>query len=205
MEIDFKTLTFPNTPAGQEEKIQSLRAHAARGWRIESEAISSDSYDVDSAVKEGVCLCIACAPVCAPFALLGKQKSGSITVTLSRTADARAEYEQEAAQNAIERAENEALIRQEMWERRNERLEWLGSLPVERFPAVDGNHRGANLFKALYEYITKESPLKPLPDLGKCIRDSRSITLRDSSGRKLASYSFKDLANLPPVDERMLH
>jgi hypothetical protein len=201
MTLDFKTLTFPNTPAGQEEKIHALKAHAARGWRIESEAISSGSYDVDTAVKEGLCLCIACAPICAPFALLGKQKAGIISVTLSRTDDARAEYEQEALRNAIEKAENEALIRKEMREKRVDRLEWLRSLPVERFPAIDGNHRGTNLYKALYEYIMRDSPLKPLPDLGKCTRDGRGITLRDSSGRDLATYSFKDLAALPPVDE----
>lgn len=204
MALDFKTLAFPNTPAGQEEKIQSLRDHAAMGWKIESEAISSGSYDVDSAVKEGVCLCLACAPLCAPFALLGKQKSGIIAVTLSRTDDARVEYEKEVMRKEMEKAESEALIRHEMRERRLERLQWLRSLPIERFPAIDGNYRGTNLFKALYEYILKDSPLKPLPDLGKCTRDARGITLRDSSGCDLAYFTFKELANLSPVDERML-
>lgn len=78
MALDFKTLTFPNTPAGQEEKIRSLRDHAAMGWKIESEAISSGSYDVDSAVKEGSVFALP-APRCVLLLLcLGSRRTESL-------------------------------------------------------------------------------------------------------------------------------
>lgn len=200
MSHDFKTLTFPNTRAGQEEKIQALRRYADQGWRIESETISGDSYDVDSAVKESLCLCLACAPICAPLAFLGKQRKGVITVTLSRSDEERGRYElMQREREEEKRAHSERVLRETEFKRR-ERLQWLASLPPERFPALDGNHLGTNLFKALHQFVMNDSPFKPLPDLTRCSRDARGITLRDGNDTVLAEYTYVQLKKLPTVE-----
>jgi hypothetical protein len=199
MSHEFKTLTFPNTRAGQEEKIQALRRHADQGWRIETETISGDSYDVDSAVND-LCLCLACAPICAPLAFLGKQRKGVITVTLSRSDEERGRYELMQREREEERRAHSERVLRETKIKRRERLQWLASLPPERFSALDGNHQGSNLFKALHQFVMNDSPFKPLPDLSKCSRDARGITLRDGNGNILAEYTYVQLKKLPTVE-----
>jgi hypothetical protein len=200
MSHEFKTLIFPVTRVGQEEKIQALRRHANQGWRIESESISGDSYDVDSAVKESLCLCLACGPICSPLGFLGKQRKGMITITLSRSDEERGRYEliQHEREEKM-RVHSERVLRETKIKRR-ERLQWLASLPPERFPALDGNHLGTNLFKALHQYVMNDSPFNPLPDLTKCSRDARGITLRDENGTVLAKYTYNQLKKLPTVE-----
>ena len=204
MVADFKTLTFTLNQAGQEEKIKALRYHAEHGWEVVSESISNDSFDVDNAVKDGICACLLCGPLCAPLGFVGKKQKGKIIVTLSRTEDARAKYEERRRQREQEMIERAANIRRESQYEREKRIKWLADLPKERFLSIDGDYSNSNLFKALYQYITQESPFKPLPDLEKYSRNTRGIILRDKNGAVLAEYSFSYLDKIYPIDIELL-
>jgi hypothetical protein len=75
---EFKTLEFPNTSAGQEEKVDELRTHSRAGWRVVSETVTPGQFRGDRAC----CLYMLCAP-CAFFA---GSTDGKIVVTLQREA-----------------------------------------------------------------------------------------------------------------------
>lgn len=73
---EFKSLQFPNTPAGQAEKIKALQRESAQGWRVVSETIVAGKFN------GGKACCLF--TICAPFALLAGHKNDVITVTLQR-------------------------------------------------------------------------------------------------------------------------
>ncbi len=97
-------------------------------------------------------------------------------------------------------AEREEARRRESEERRNQRLQWLRSIPPKRFGGLSGNHHSSNLFKALYTYASSDALSGSLPDLDKCTRDASGITLRDSNGKSLAKYTFRQLQAMPDAD-----
>jgi hypothetical protein len=71
---EFKTLQFPNTPAGQVEKTRALARESAQGWRLVSETIQAGDFN-----KEKACCFFM---IFAPCAFLAGHKEGVITVTL---------------------------------------------------------------------------------------------------------------------------
>jgi hypothetical protein len=73
---EFKTLTFPNTPQGQKEKVQALSKHASEGWRVVSETVTPGKFRGSNAC----CLFL----ICAPLAFLAGHHDDTITVTLQR-------------------------------------------------------------------------------------------------------------------------
>ncbi len=74
--LEFKTLEFPNTPRGQEEKVRTLQFESAHGWRVVSETIAPGHF------KGGDACCLFI--ICAPCAFLAGHTDGTITVTLQR-------------------------------------------------------------------------------------------------------------------------
>jgi hypothetical protein len=77
MPSDFKTLQFPNTPRGQEEKVRALRKESAAGWEVVSESVTAGKF------KSGDACCLFL--ICAPCAFFAGHTKGEITVTLRRT------------------------------------------------------------------------------------------------------------------------
>jgi hypothetical protein len=73
---EFKTIQFPNTPAGQTQKTQRLAELDAEGWHVISETITAGEFN-----KEKACCFFL---VFAPCAFLAGHKEGVITVTLRR-------------------------------------------------------------------------------------------------------------------------
>src|SRR5207244_6356336 len=71
---DFRTLNFPNTPAGQQRKVQTLAQWSAMGWTVVSETITPGKYE------GGTACCLA--TLCLPLAFLTPKDAGIITVTL---------------------------------------------------------------------------------------------------------------------------
>lgn len=72
----FKTLQFPNTPAGQAEKNNVLGRETNQGWRVVSETIAPGKF-------KGVNACCLFL-ICAPFAFFAGHKDDIITVTLQK-------------------------------------------------------------------------------------------------------------------------
>lgn len=77
MPSDFKTLQFPNTARGQEEKVRALRKESAAGWEVVSESVTAGKF------KSGDACCLFL--ICAPCAFFAGHTKGEITVTLRRT------------------------------------------------------------------------------------------------------------------------
>jgi hypothetical protein len=72
--IEFETLQYPDTPAGQRQKVADLPQWIAAGWAVVSETVKPGE-------SPGGC----CAPsCCGPIYVKGKAKPGTITVTLQR-------------------------------------------------------------------------------------------------------------------------
>ena len=76
MAAEFKTLTFPNNPNGQAQKIAALQQYSAEGWSVVSETLS------EGKIKGGKACCLG--SLCLPLAFLAGSKDGIITVTLKR-------------------------------------------------------------------------------------------------------------------------
>ena len=70
----FKTLQFPNTPNGQQQKVKSLTVESAQGWRVVGETIEQGEF------KGGKACCLF--TICAPLAFFAGRKDSIITVTL---------------------------------------------------------------------------------------------------------------------------
>ena len=76
---DFKTLQFPNTPAGQAQKVKALQHYAANGWRVVSETVVQGKF------KGGKACCLY--TICPPLAFLAGQGDGVITITLQKDSE----------------------------------------------------------------------------------------------------------------------
>ena len=76
MPVEFKTLTFPNTPKGQKQKVKALQREAADGWIVVSETITPGTFRGKSA-----CCLYFISP---PLALCAGSTDGTINVTLNR-------------------------------------------------------------------------------------------------------------------------
>ena len=74
--FEFKTLEFPNTPQGQDEKVRALQFESTQGWRVVSETITPGHF------KGGQACCLFA--IFAPCAFLAGRTEGTITVTLQR-------------------------------------------------------------------------------------------------------------------------
>lgn len=72
----FKTLQFPNTAAGQAEKIKALERESAQGWRVISETIVPGKF------KGGKACCLFA--ILPPCAFIAGYKDDIITVTLQK-------------------------------------------------------------------------------------------------------------------------
>ena len=72
----FKTLQFPNTPAGQAQKNRALEREVAQGWRVVSETIVPGKF------KGGKACCLFM--ICTPCAFLAGYSDDIISVTLQR-------------------------------------------------------------------------------------------------------------------------
>lgn len=203
MEQEFTVLKFPNNAAGQAEKVRALAEAASKGWGVVSETVTPDSYDTDSAILNSVALCCVCGPICAPFGALGKKKSGTISVTFSRSAEAKAQAESEA-KAATERAAAEAqVLREKLREEEAADREMANLLRVvqqfrERQP---DEYLSPFLLKAVDDYLQNHRRLGGvIPDLSRCSREGGSIVLRDSKGYQLRVYPPHELQRLPEVD-----
>ncbi|MDR2738784.1 MAG: SAM domain-containing protein [Treponema sp.] len=73
---EFKTLEFPNTPEGQNEKTVALGGLSKEGWKVVSETITAGEFN-----KEKACCFFL---IFAPCAFLAGHKEGTINVTLER-------------------------------------------------------------------------------------------------------------------------
>jgi uncharacterized protein len=73
---EFKTLQFPNTPAGQADKVRALQRETTNGWRVVSETIVPGKF------KGGQACCFFI--IFAPCAFLAGHHPDIITVTLER-------------------------------------------------------------------------------------------------------------------------
>ena len=73
---EFKTLQFPNTSAGQAEKVRALEKLTAEGWRVVSETIIPGRF------KGGKACCLFL--IFAQCAFLAGLKDDIISVTLQR-------------------------------------------------------------------------------------------------------------------------
>jgi hypothetical protein len=71
---EFRTLHFPNTRKGQQDKVETLTAWSNAGWRIVSETIEQGS------IKSGEACCLF--TLCMPLAFFAGRKPGTVTVTL---------------------------------------------------------------------------------------------------------------------------
>ncbi|WP_411876611.1 hypothetical protein [Vulcanococcus limneticus] len=203
MEQEFTVLKFPNTAAGQAEKVRALAEAASKGWGLVSEVVTPDSYDADSAILNSAALCCVCGPVCAPFGALGKKKSGTISVTFSRSAEAKAKADSEA-KAASERAAVEAkALREKLREEEAADREMANLLRVvQQFREVRPEERlSPLLLKAVDDYLKNHRRLGGvIPDLSRCTREGGGIVLRDSKGYQLRVYPPHKLRRLPEVD-----
>jgi hypothetical protein len=73
---EFKTLTFPNTPEGQQEKISALQTAASEGWTVVSETVKEGEF------RGGLACCLAI--IFWPLTFLVGHKTGEIVLTLKR-------------------------------------------------------------------------------------------------------------------------
>jgi hypothetical protein len=73
---EFKTLIFPNTPKGQEQKNKELREATGDGWEVVSETITAGKFKG----KRACCF----AFVFLPCAFCAGSTDGTINVTLKR-------------------------------------------------------------------------------------------------------------------------
>ena len=71
---EVKTLNFPNTPAGQKQKNETLVRELSNGWKIVSENVTPGGLRGNRAC----CFFI----ICMPCAFLAGNKDGTISVTL---------------------------------------------------------------------------------------------------------------------------
>ena len=77
MSIEFKTLTFPNTEEGRQDKIRELQWYSNQGWEVVSETITQGSF------RGGRAFCLSIL-ICLPAAFCAGRSDGEITVTLKR-------------------------------------------------------------------------------------------------------------------------
>lgn len=73
---EYRTLIFPNTTTGQEEKIKTINALSKEGWKVVSETITPGKFKG----KTACCL----ATICLPFGFCAGSTEGTINVTLER-------------------------------------------------------------------------------------------------------------------------
>ncbi len=78
MANEYRTLLFPNTAAGQEEKVKTINALSKEGWKVVSETITPGKFKGEKAC----CLAI----ICLPFGFCAGSTEGTINVTLERDA-----------------------------------------------------------------------------------------------------------------------
>jgi hypothetical protein len=76
MAKEYKTLQFPNTPAGQKQKVETINQMATEGWKVTSETITEGEF------KGGKACCLGV--IFLPLALCAGHKKGTINVTLER-------------------------------------------------------------------------------------------------------------------------
>lgn len=76
MSVEFKTLTFPNTEAGRQEKNSRIQWYASQGWEVVSENIKQGEFRGGRA-----CLLFF---IFVPCAFLAGSTDGEIIVTLKR-------------------------------------------------------------------------------------------------------------------------
>jgi hypothetical protein len=76
MAKEYRTSLFPNTAAGQEEKIRTINALSHEGWKVVSETITPGKF-------KGVKACCL-ASICLPFGFCAGSTEGTINVTLER-------------------------------------------------------------------------------------------------------------------------
>lgn len=77
MSVEFKTLTFPNTEAGRQQKIRELQWYSTQGWEVVSESVTQGKF------RGGTAFCLSVL-VCLPAAFCAGTTDGEITVTLKR-------------------------------------------------------------------------------------------------------------------------
>lgn len=176
MEKEFKVLKFPNSSAGQAEKIRALSEASAKGWTVVSETITADAYDVESAAKQGACWCFVCGPFCAPFMVSGVKKTGSITITFSRSAEDRLQLERER------------------------RLANIASV-VDKFrEECPGEELSKYIVIAAYDFIENRRRIGgPIPSIRRSTRLNGGVELKDDSGMIITTYSSEEVLGLPKV------
>ena len=81
---EFQTLRFPNTPEGQQQKVEKLALLSAQGWRIVSETIEQGEF------KGGKACCLF--TICAPLAFLAGRHDSMINITLEREQNKKCPY-----------------------------------------------------------------------------------------------------------------
>jgi hypothetical protein len=73
---EYRNLRFPNTRAGQSQKIAAIKKLANQGWVVTSETIESGKF------KGGNACCLFV--VCPPLAFCAGSTNGFINVVLER-------------------------------------------------------------------------------------------------------------------------
>jgi len=191
MEKEFKVLKFPNSSAGQAEKIRALSEASAKGWTVVSETITADAYDVESAAKQGACWCFVCGPFCAPFMVSGVKKTGSITITFSRSAEDRLQVKRE------EQAQREASLERQLEDRR---LANIASV-VDKFrEECPGEELSKYIVIAACDFIENRRRIGgPIPSIRRSIRLNGGVELKDDSGIIITTYSSEEVRGLPKV------
>ena len=76
MATKFKTLTFPNTPKGQQQKVQALEKAAEEGWVVVSETLTQG----ETKGCQACCLAV----IFWPLVFCAGSTDGEISITLKR-------------------------------------------------------------------------------------------------------------------------
>lgn len=186
MEFEHKILTFSNTPAGQQEKVEVLNHFSARGWKVVSEVINQSNVDPVSAGRDAACLCFMCGPFCTPF-LMNKDKyiaQSVISVTLERSIERRNEEQllQKTKQETIDRERYERELEA------NANIESVLDLAKKDLKYFYPDNK---VIKAIQLFLTEDRmPLGPIPSYAKSRRQGDHVILADSSGAIIAEYDL---------------
>lgn len=73
---EYRTLSYPNTNAGQANKVREINILSKDGWNVTSETITQGKMKG----KKACCL----ATICLPFGFCAGSTEGTINVTIER-------------------------------------------------------------------------------------------------------------------------
>lgn len=199
MTDEFKTLKFPDTEDGQRQKIAAMSEASAKGWKLVSETITSESVDLGDSARKAACLCFLCGPFCTPFLMNPTKKNGCINLTFSRSSADRESAEAEEAASIkleLERQAQYQMAQEKALQADRIRADYQ-SLMNSYMESENPPYVSSNLIKALKKYLREDrKPFGGIPCIRKCRRHNNSIVIVDDEDQVLATYSLSMLSKL---------